>query len=254
MEIKDKRDVKKEEYIAKYTKEHYDSVLLKFQKKDNIAPLLNLAVERKGCSKISYVKEALLEQFKRDGITIELLTELGIPLYRSKKKERVLEKRDVYIVTSTYLNTGEEDYVAVFATVAMAKKYIYRKFLAKPYPTQWYFTIYGRRIESIDKKEAMKRYRQEVEFAKLCFENWMPMETILAPLNLGDDNDDVDFEEYEIDWDAFDRDEFEKLDKEWEQSKKVWEEWKKNKKSFVDVLDERLGEPFYVEVVMHDDV
>ena len=157
--------------VVKYQKEHYNTLSLRFKKEDDVLLLLDYASKTLGITKGDYVRDALMTQFRHDGITIDMLpadSKYTPPVPESKQPKRYM----IYMVTTWDATPEEyeevlagngfvfEEYVSVFQTLAMAKKYIANKYTKKPYPEQWYFTIYGREIEAENKLEAANKYRQ----------------------------------------------------------------------------------------------
>ena len=157
--------------VVKYQKEHYNTLSLRFKKEDDVLLLLDYASKTLGITKGDYVRDALMTRFKHDGITIDMLptnSKYAPPAPESKQPKRYM----IYMVTTWDATPEEyeevltgngfvfEEYVSVFQTLAMAKKYIANKYTKKPYPDQWYFTIYGREIEAESKLEAANKYRQ----------------------------------------------------------------------------------------------
>ena len=246
----------KKEYDRNYLKQHYDSVLLKFRKDENILPLLELASKQTKVSKTNYIKLALEDRFNRDGITIDMLDDnCRIKSTRQKRKTKSLKL--VYLLTSTYLCTGEEKYLSVFGTINSAKIYIKQAISTKPYPSQWMFTLYGRKFEAQTKREAENMYREKAKDAINNFEYcWMHVPIELPEESkdwnswTSDDNGNVVISD---EW--FEQvGDFAELLTHPVQDIEGWKAWKKEHKDFVHLLEEELGEPDYVEVVMHDEI
>lgn len=140
----------------KYEKANYDQIALRFRKIDKIIPLLNIATTITGRTKNEYVKQALLTQFKSDGITLDQLPSSStLPQSEPKKPKRYM----IYMITECYAifdetDLSEEKYIATFPTLNAAEKYARNKFDKKAYPIDWRYTIWGRYIEGNNKLEA----------------------------------------------------------------------------------------------------
>ena len=158
----------------KYNQKAYESIAFRSRKEKRLGELLAFASEKEGVSKTVYVEKAIWEKLTRDGITIDMLptnSKYTPPVPESKQPKRYM----IYMVTTWDATPEEyeevlagngfvfEEYVSVFQTLAMAKKYIANKYTKKPYPDQWYFTIYGREIEAENKLEAANKYRQMIK-------------------------------------------------------------------------------------------
>lgn len=149
----------------------YEKISFDARRELRLRELINLAASKRGLSFAQYVYDIIQSQLIRDGITIDMLptnSKYTPPATESKQPKRYM----IYMVTTWDATPEEyeevlvgnsfvfEEYVSVFQTLAMAKKYIANKYTKKPYPDQWYFTIYGREIEAENKLEAANKYRQ----------------------------------------------------------------------------------------------
>lgn len=155
----------------KYNDKTYEQLGFRSRKAERLDELIALGAEKTGQTKSMYMKSAIQSQLTRDGITIDMLpvnSKYIPPAPEPKQPKRYM----IYMVTTWDATPEEyeevlagngfvfEEYVSVFQTLAMAKKYIANKYAKKPYPEQWYFTIYGREIEAENKLEAANKYRQ----------------------------------------------------------------------------------------------
>lgn len=142
----------------RYEKANYDQIALRFRKIDKIVPLLNIATKITGRTKNEYVKQALLTQFKTDGITIDQLpASPATPQPEPKQPKRYV----IYMITENWLqrNSTVESFVTSFATLNMARKYVQDKFNKKAYPKDWLYAIRGRYIEADNKANALFKMR-----------------------------------------------------------------------------------------------
>ena len=155
----------------KSRKKIYEVISFLSRKEWKINDLLKYAAIKKNISKTQYIVGSIKTQLSKDNITIDMLSETKIaPPEQPKQPKQYM----VYLVTSTYVTAEEreeieagtmfvwEEYVSVFSTLAMAKKYIQDKFAKKPHPEDWYFTIYGRYFDAFTKLEATNKYREIV--------------------------------------------------------------------------------------------
>ena len=159
---------------AKYNKKIYESIGVRSRKENRIGDLLDLASKKTNKTKSVYVIDAIQSQLARDGITIDMLPDASqpvTPVVEVKQPKQYL----VYMITSWMVNEEDfQEYVSTFGTLGSAKTYIKNKYSKKPYPNEWFFTIYGRMIEADTKLEATNKYRQmTMEAVKEEQNNWM---------------------------------------------------------------------------------
>lgn len=153
----------------KSAKKIYNMLTVHVRKDSLLKELIDMASKILNISKNDYMVTAIQQKLQSDGITPDLLNQpYTPPAPESKQPKRYM----IYMVTTWDATPKKyeevlagngfvfEEYVSVFQTLAMAKKYIADKYAKKPYPEQWYFTIYGREIEAENKLEAANKYRQ----------------------------------------------------------------------------------------------
>lgn len=142
--------------VVKYQKEHYNSLSLRFKKEDEVLLLLDYASKTLGITKGDYVRGALIEQLKRDGISIDMLpadAKYTPPEPEPKQPKQYM----VYMITEQYKYDDpalQNKYIACFPTLKAAEKYAKGKLDKKAYPADWVYTIYGRNVEGNNKTEA----------------------------------------------------------------------------------------------------
>lgn len=148
----------------RYEKANYDQIALRFRKIDKIIPLLNIATKITGRTKNEYVKQALLTQFKSDGITIDQLPASPTPPQPEPKQPK---RYMIYMITENWLQRGSmvESFVTSFPTLNMARKYVQDKFNKKAYPEDWLYAIRGRYIEADNKANALLKMREIIKEA-----------------------------------------------------------------------------------------
>ena len=159
---------------AKYQKKAYDTISFISRRENKLRELLDIASKKVGASKTQYIIDAIQSQLARDGITIDMLPDASqpvTPVVEVKQPKQYL----VYMITSWMVNEEDfQEYVSTFGTIGSAKTYIKNKYSKKPYPNEWFFTIYGRMIEADTKLEATNKYRQmTMEAVKEEQNNWM---------------------------------------------------------------------------------
>ena len=159
---------------TKSRKKIYDQITMVDRKEKNLKELLEVASKKTGFSKNEYMVKAVYAQLARDGITIDMLPDDSqpvTPVVEVKQPKQYL----VYMITSWMVDEEDfQEYVSTFGTIGSAKTYIKNKYSKKPYPNEWFFTIYGRMIEADTKLEATNKYRQmTMEAVKEEQSNWM---------------------------------------------------------------------------------
>lgn len=156
--------------VIKYQKDHYNTLSIRYKKEDSVLLLLDYASKTLGITKGDYVRDALMGQFERDGITIDMLPEFGKYIPQPEPKQP--KQHMIYLVTSLYIPEERykaEEYVSIFQTLKNARAYATKKLSNKAYPDDWRFAIYGKNIEAMTKMEAEKLFRDMVEKARYGF-------------------------------------------------------------------------------------
>ena len=157
MEGRDGVGRNKSSTVVKYQKEHYNTLSLRFKKEDEVLRLLDYASKTLGITKGDYVRDALIEQFKRDRITIDMLppdTKYIPPTPEPKGPKKYM----IYMITEQYEFDDDpalrNKYIACLQTLKAAEKYVKDKLAKKVYPADWSYTIWGRNVEGSNKTEA----------------------------------------------------------------------------------------------------
>lgn len=159
--------------VVKYQKDHYNTLSLRFKKEDDVLPMLDYASKTLGITKGDYVRDALMNQFKRDGISIDMLpadSKYTPPVPEPKQPRRYM----IYIITERWTiddDDAPEKYIAIFPTLKAAEKYVSNKLDRKAYPADWTYTISGRYMEGDNQRDAWDKLKvivkKELEVDKL---------------------------------------------------------------------------------------
>lgn len=167
---------KRYESNKRYNDKTYDRLGFVARKEERLDEMIALGAEKSNKTKSVYMKDAILAQLSRDGITIDMLPTDG--KYTAPVEPNEAKQYEINLVTEwmleddftyqTYFDHPEwffEYYVSVFQTVKAAKDYIRNKFKRKAHPEQWGYTIYGRSFEANTKRDAYDAYREMVKEA-----------------------------------------------------------------------------------------
>lgn len=147
--------------VVKYQKDHYNTLSLRFKKEDEVLPMLDYASKTLGITKGDYVRDALMNQFERDGISIDMLpadTKYTPSAPEPKQPRRYM----IYIITERFIldyDYEPDKYIAMFPTLKAAEKYARDKLDRKPYPADWTYTIYGRYMEGDNQRDAWNKLK-----------------------------------------------------------------------------------------------
>lgn len=147
--------------VVKYQKDHYNTLSIRFKKEDDVLPMLDYASRTLGITKGDYVRDALMNQFKRDGITIDMLpadSKYTPPAPEPKQPRRYM----IYIITERWAiddDDAPDKYIAMFPTLKAAEKYARNKLERKPYPADWTYTISGRYMEGDNQRDAWDKLK-----------------------------------------------------------------------------------------------
>ena len=147
--------------VVKYQKDHYNTLSLRFKKEDEVLRLLDYASKTLGITKGDYVREALMKQFKHDGLSIDMLptnSKYTPPAPEPKQPRRYM----IYTITERWAiddDDAPDKYVAIFPTLKAAEKYARNKFERKAYPADWTYIIYGRYMEGDNQRDAWDKLK-----------------------------------------------------------------------------------------------